>query len=268
VTHDPWSDPPTGVEQTEETRPAAATRRPSRARGGSDLRIGAIVAIVLLAALVAWLVVRHNSGSSSKNSPVPGRAQAVAVSPAGLVTLSNSSRQPIYWAGRKRGDTYELTKASDGRVWVRYLPAGVAAGSNSPYLTIGTYPLGNAYAVTRRLARKKGSTEVNVPGRAVAFYTTPTNVYVAFPGIPYQIEVYSPSTSEAQSTVASGAVTPVATTSSGTTQSAHFVSVAALKKFASSLGRPLYWAGPQSGTRYELTQTSNGNVYLLYLIHN
>jgi hypothetical protein len=211
---------------------------------------------------VAWLFVRHGD-NGSKKSPLPARAQAVAVSPGGLVTLSNTSGQPIYWAGPKSGDTYELTKASDGRVWVRYLPPGVAVGSTSPYLTVGTYPLGNAYAVTRRLERKKGSTQVNAPGRAVAFYTTPTNVYVAFPGVPYQVEVYSPSASEAQATVASGAITPAA--SGSTPTSAHFVTVTALKKFAAGLAQPLYWAGPQSGVRYELTQTSNGNVYLRYV---
>ena len=31
------------------------------------------------------------------------------------------------------------------------------------------------------------------------------------------------------------------------------------------LGRPLYWAGARSGAKYELTQTTGGNVYIRYL---
>jgi hypothetical protein len=38
-----------------------------------------------------------------------------------------------------------------------------------------------------------------------------------------------------------------------------------LREFARSLDQPVYWAGPQPGYSYEVTQTSNGNVYVRYL---
>jgi hypothetical protein len=38
-----------------------------------------------------------------------------------------------------------------------------------------------------------------------------------------------------------------------------------LKAFAKSLSHPLYWAGPKEGYTYELTQTTNGFVYVRYL---
>jgi hypothetical protein len=43
------------------------------------------------------------------------------------------------------------------------------------------------------------------------------------------------------------------------------VSAARLRALASTLGYPLYWAGPRVGVRYELTRTNAGNVYIRYL---
>ena len=38
-----------------------------------------------------------------------------------------------------------------------------------------------------------------------------------------------------------------------------------LKAFAKSVSHPIYWAGPKDGYTYELTQTTNGLVYVRYL---
>jgi hypothetical protein len=38
-----------------------------------------------------------------------------------------------------------------------------------------------------------------------------------------------------------------------------------LVAFSKALGRPIYWAGPIAGDRYEFTETSSGNVYVRYL---
>jgi hypothetical protein len=38
-----------------------------------------------------------------------------------------------------------------------------------------------------------------------------------------------------------------------------------LKAFADSVSHPVYWAGPKEGYTYELTQTTNGLVYVRYL---
>jgi hypothetical protein len=43
------------------------------------------------------------------------------------------------------------------------------------------------------------------------------------------------------------------------------LSAKALRRLSSTLRRPIYWAGPQRGYTYEVTQTSNGNVYVRYL---
>jgi hypothetical protein len=47
--------------------------------------------------------------------------------------------------------------------------------------------------------------------------------------------------------------------------SASAVSEQTLRGLGGTLGRPIYWAGPRSGTTYELTQTKAGRVYIRYL---
>ena len=106
--------------------------------------------------------------------------------------------------------SYELTQTPAGRSYIRYLPAGVHAGSSTPYLTIGTYPLPNAYAVTKAAAHGAGVVTIKIPG-GFAFYKTssPSNVHVAYPGQDLQIEVYDPSAARAHEVVASGQLAPV-----------------------------------------------------------
>jgi hypothetical protein len=40
---------------------------------------------------------------------------------------------------------------------------------------------------------------------------------------------------------------------------------AILVAFSKALNRPIYWAGPMTGDRYELTETSAGNIFVRYL---
>ena len=184
---------------------------PRGRQSGFTLRVWHLAAAGVIAvaiALVAWLVLRDGSPSSS-SGPVPTSSPAVPISAKGLATLGRVGI-PIYWLGQKPGFTYELTKTTD-RVYIRYLPAGVKVGSGDPYLTVGTYPVKNAFAVTSRLAARSDSVRIGIGAGAVAFYSrkTPTNVYVAFRGSNHQIEVYDPSAEQVQQMVRSGEVKAV-----------------------------------------------------------
>src|SRR5205085_695900 len=101
------------------------------------LRIGAVVALAAAAGFAAWLAVgrTHDTTSGSASSTV---GNAVPISLSGLKTLGSALNRSIYWAGVHAGSQYELTQASDGRVWIRYLPAHEKIGEQAtPYLTIG-----------------------------------------------------------------------------------------------------------------------------------
>jgi hypothetical protein len=164
------------------------------------------------------------------------------------------------------GFTYELTKASDDRVYIRYLPAGVAIGSSKPFLTIGTYRVRNAFAATDRSSRQADSVRIPLDRGGVAFYSTnsPTNVYFAYPGSDYQVEVYDPSPERARELVTSGRIRPVSA-GGAAASGASKASPAELRTLAASVGHPVYWIGKQPGVTYEVRTTSSESVYLRYL---
>jgi hypothetical protein len=242
-------------------------RHPTRHDGNSAVFVTAVVLFATACGFaVWWLMIR--SPTRPATAPQTTTVTAVAVSQDGLETLASLGR-PIYWAGARPGDTYELTQSAGGKVFVRYLPVNVPVGTPKVYLTIGTYPMANAYAVTRRAAAHPGTTIVPATRGAVAFYRTnlPTNVYMAYPGSDFQVEVFDPTPTEAHELVTSGTIARVAASSGvgSPKTAAAAVSQSGLQKLASRLGRPLYWAGPRTKTTYELTETPDGRVYIRYL---
>lgn len=247
-----------------------------------QIRVGAVVALAAVVAFGVWLAVRHDghNGTAAATTATTAARGATAVSPEELKALAERLGRPIYWAGTEDGVTYEVTHTPDGRIYVRYLPKGVEIGAQTPYLTIGTYPVKGAFAVTKGVADRSGSVKIRVGGGGIAFYSTdrPTSVYEAFPGSDFQVEVYDPSASRAHGLVSGGSIealnasAPTATSTAPTTTAAASqnpgavaATPATLKAVATTLGRPVYWLGAKSGVTYELTQTPDGRVYVRYL---
>ncbi len=143
--------------------------------------------------LAARLLATSGKLRAVGEAPV-GDVGPVSASTAELRALSVSLGHPVYWLGHWGGFTYELTKTADGRVFIRYLPRGVQVGTKRKLLTIATYPLKDAYAITSRGASAEGVRKVTVPG-GIGFYSpsNPHSVYLAFPGINAQVQIYSPS---------------------------------------------------------------------------
>jgi hypothetical protein len=230
---------------------------------GLDRRTAVIGGAVLLAVaigLVLWLVLRGGANGTQ-------RAPATAASITRLNRFASSVGHPIYWAGSQPSFTYELSRTNDGRVYIRYLPPGVKTGTSKPdYLTIGTYPQRHAFATLRATARKQGTRLIHLAGGGLAFQYKgrPTSVYLAYPGSNYQIEVFDPSPTHALRLVEAGQVQPVGAPPR-TPAGSRAASVKQLKALAIALGHPIYWAGTNSATTYELTRTSNGSVYVRYL---
>jgi hypothetical protein len=225
------------------------------------VRAGTVVAIALVAFGATWLA---TSGGGRK--PEQPKAQASIVSAADLRTLSGALRQPIYWAGPQAGKSYELTRASGGRIYIRYLPPGVTAGSAEALPTVGTYPLKGALATTKRAAQSGDAVRISIGGSGIAFYSrhSPANVYLAFSGSSYQVEVFDPSPTRAHELVASGRIVPVGAVAPSEAR-AHAVTPAALAALQHSVGHGVYWAGAMPGGTYELTQTGGGRIYVRYL---
>ena len=172
------------------------------------MRVGAAIAVALVVAFAAWLIFRDGDDRSSE----PQRPASSAASVAQLRALPTETGHDVYWVGRRQDYTYELTRTTDGNIYIRYLPPGVPVGDGQPaYLTIGTYPRSNALNGLRRLARRSDNVSFAVEGGGLAVYSRgrPNSVYVAYPGDPVQVEVYDPSAQRARRLARDGRVRPV-----------------------------------------------------------
>jgi hypothetical protein len=190
----------------------------------APIRIGAVVALALAIAFVVWLLVRGNDNSSStaktsppaattpaKTTPAP-RETVKAASVQTLRALAGAAGHPIYWAGPQANVKYELTQVTDGRIYIRYLPKGVPIRDKHLYPIVATYPVPNAYKAVRTAAKESGAVTFHTKRGGLAVYnqSAPTNVYLAFPGSKYQVEVFDPNASRARQLVRSGTVRPIA----------------------------------------------------------
>ena len=171
------------------------------------------VAVVLALAGIAVGVVLTQTGNESTSAPqttTPGASTRLLTS-SGLEELAQTLGRPLYWVGSKEGVDYELTSSPDGRMFLRYLPAGAKAGTEGNYLSVGTYPFADAYASTVRAAGRQGFAQLNAGPEAAAVYALarPTNVFLAFQGLDYQIELFHPQAAEARRLVVERRVIPV-----------------------------------------------------------
>lgn len=239
------------------------------------MRIGAVVAVALAAGLLAWFLTSLNDDGNSVRpisgpaGPAVGAGTTVPISGQGLRTLARVLEQPIYWAGTKPGYRLELTREKDGRVFIRYLPRGVKVGAKKPLLTIGTYPLENAYDSTVSAADQPNSVKLPLK-RGVAFYgrAAPTSVYLSYPGSKVQVEVSDPWAPGARRLVRTGKVVPVPAGENqapALTTAPQALNLAQLKTFARKVGHPVYWLGAKPGAAYEVSQSTDGRIFVRYL---
>jgi hypothetical protein len=184
------------------TRPARTT-----SEWRAYIYLGAL--LLLAVAVLGWLLLRGD-GNAKITLPPTGSGPA-AVSEAQLHALAKAVHHPVYWAGAKSG-AYELTRTTDGRIYVRYLPSADKVGDRQPnYLTVGTYPTKTAYVGLTRAAHRKGAVSLRIDGGGLLVMNTatPKSVYFAYPKQPYQIEVYAPSPQQARAAVLGGDIKPI-----------------------------------------------------------
>jgi hypothetical protein len=238
--------------------PRSARRQPRGRRARTPLLIGGLAVV----AVVAVLVWRFAGGGDDEDQAEPRRATAAGMSLQKLRATAATIPHPVYWAGPRQGQTYEFSQTKDGRTYVRYLPEGTKVGSpRGDFLTVGTYPQEKAFDTLKATAKKQGAATIELRAGGIAFQdeNRPTSVYAAYPGSDYQVEVFEPSGGRALRLVKAGKLTALAKPASRT------VSAAELRALADELGHPIYWAGADPESTYELTRTRDGRVYVRYL---
>jgi hypothetical protein len=173
-----------------------------------------VVAVLVAVGVVIWLLVRGGGGTTTHTTaqPAPQRATPVAATVAQLQALAGRSAFPIYWIGPKPGDTYELTRTSDGRIYVRYLPPGVQLGVNMPnYVTVATYPSPDGFATVTQASKLSGEWihRLRRGGLAVGSPRLPKSVYLSYPGAKFLVEIYDPTPNHARVLVTTGQIRPI-----------------------------------------------------------
>lgn len=174
----------------------------------TQLRLGALLALGLAAFCIGWLAMNRGGDEA----PVTAGGGASSASESELRSFAGSVDHPVYWAGPKDGHTYELTRTTDGRVYVRYLPEGADVGDpRSEFLTIGTYPRASAFADLKRAAKADDAVSLKLERGGLAVFSEgrPTSVYFGYPKERFQVEVYHPSSNEARRLALTGQVVPV-----------------------------------------------------------
>ena len=172
------------------------------------LPLSLVALLVIALILLTVLLLRGHSGGKTTLPPVGTPA---GVSESQLKALASQSNHPIYWAGPKSG-AYELTRTTDGRTYIRYLPSANKVGDRTPsYLTVGTYPTKQAFSAIKSAAARQGavSAKIDQGGLLVFNNSTPKSVYFSYPKSGYQVEVYDPSPLQARSLVLGGSIKPI-----------------------------------------------------------
>ena len=181
---------------------------PHRKRLRAPARTAAASALAGLAVLVA-----ASAGAAfvlTRGDESPQAGAAAAVSAEALTSFASTHDGPVYWVGPMAARKLELTSNATG-TFVRYLPLSASIGNSARAVTVGTYPMRNAYAtaVGRAKATQMTSREAAGGGFAVWSKARPTSVYLAFPGVPQLVEVYSPDADQARTLALSGRIRPV-----------------------------------------------------------
>jgi hypothetical protein len=190
------------------------------------LLLAAIAGLIVFAAVATALwYLDSTGGNSSTGSAAPSSAPAAPpaptvvegvnaklVSSARLRKLAIANGQPIYWAGIRNGARLEYTRTRDGSTYIRYLTGGARPGSRGAgYIVVVTYAQPDAYRRVSAIARQKHLFVASLPnsGIAVTRPGRPQNMYVVYPKLPYQVEVYAPSAEQTRRLVFGGAIEPV-----------------------------------------------------------
>ena len=118
----------------------------------------------------------------------------VLLSESDLADVVSKLGETVYWVGPMRGAKYTINAQNVGAIYVRYLPNAKGISDTSPnYRVIATYKEANAYDATLAAGNQpNGVSFAKEDGAGVVYYNknTPTNVYLAYKALPFQIEVF------------------------------------------------------------------------------
>ena len=187
----------------------ASVKKPSEDGQTAITKSNGSPKIVLLMVLSALISSGITYLATNNSAPTPAAttstfteviAGKVALTEPELIAAVKQLGVDVYWAGPVKDAKYTLAVPADGQAYVRYLPNGQGIEDTKPnFVVIATYTTTDAFTATQAAGNTtNGVTFVNTEGAAVYYNKdTPTNVYVAYPNLNYQIEVFHPTAATA-----------------------------------------------------------------------
>jgi len=143
---------------------------------------------------------------------LPAAGTPALLSAATLEAVVAETGHGVYGVTAPAGTRPEVTRGSDGEVWVRYLDHYAKLGDpRADYLTVGTYPRSDALAAAKAAAQGDRSRSAELPDGGLMLWNLdrPESVYAAGPGSDLLVEVYCPDPAQARELVRGGAVAPL-----------------------------------------------------------
>ena len=158
---------------------------------------------VVLIASTALISSLFTFGIANQMSPGLAERTTLAAQTSGGVCLSEKELRSIvaenkvvaYWTGPVKDATYSINTSTAGQVFVRYILKGMDCGSTEPkFRVIATYSQTDAYNSTLQAGNQAEGVSLSNPDGSVVYFSknAPNNVYVAYPNLDYQIEIYDP----------------------------------------------------------------------------
>jgi hypothetical protein len=173
------------------------TQSTTQVRNGSPKIILLMLLSALISSGVTYAVTNNSSSAPTASSTtltevISGK---VALTEAELIAAVKELGADVYWAGPVKGAKYTLAVPADGQAYVRYLPEGQGIEDTKPnYVVIATYTTTDAFTATQAAGNtSNGVSFISASGAAIYYSKdTPTNVYVAYPNLNFQVEIFNP----------------------------------------------------------------------------
>jgi hypothetical protein len=161
----------------------------------ANVSIWIAVSAVLGLVVGGGAIYLQQSAVSNENLLAAQLNGRVALEEAELRALIRDNNIVAYWSGPEQNCKYALIVNGSGQAFIRYLKDGMGIDdSSSNYRVIGTYPQADSFSITKAAGNQANAISFVNPDGAQVFYSKefPANVYLAFPDVNYQIEIFDP----------------------------------------------------------------------------
>lgn len=176
----------TAMEESENKIPQLTTKK----------FIFSLISVLVLSSSITYGITHKIDSSAPTTTTFLAKISGgVALSESELKSVIFQLKRTVYWTGPQRGAKYTINALTDGQTYIRYLPDGKGVADTAPnYRTVGTYESADAYTATLAAGNEaNGVSFTTADGRVIHYNKSASdNVYLAYKGKKYQIEIFDP----------------------------------------------------------------------------